>query len=182
MTYIRRAIATDGPGLAHVHVQSWRTTYRGIVPDTVLDNLSEARRRTWWQDVLTQRSETNVVFVAVNHAGEVVGFASGGPMREGTAGYDAELYAIYLLQAAQGKGIGRRLTCALARALGAQGFKSLCVWVLAANPAYAFYEALGGTSVETRQIEIGGESLSEIAYGWPDLATLLGKCDEETKQ
>ncbi|MXY45544.1 MAG: GNAT family N-acetyltransferase, partial [Chloroflexi bacterium] len=47
--------------------------------------------------------------------GAIVGFAHAGPEREGETGYDAELYAIYLLQRHQSRGVGRRLTIAAGR-------------------------------------------------------------------
>jgi hypothetical protein len=44
MVLIRRAEPRDAAGIAHVHVASWRTTYRGIVPDSYLDALDEPER------------------------------------------------------------------------------------------------------------------------------------------
>jgi hypothetical protein len=37
-----------------------------------------------------------------------------------------------------------------------------------------FYEALGGRSITQQQIERGGESYVEIAYGWSDLSEFDG--------
>lgn len=36
----RKAALEDAPGIANVHVDSWRSTYKGIVPDTYLASLS----------------------------------------------------------------------------------------------------------------------------------------------
>jgi hypothetical protein len=46
----------------------------------------------------------------------------------------------------------------------------MAVWVLARNPSRRFYEALGGRAITEQQIERGGESYVEIAYGWRDLS------------
>jgi hypothetical protein len=46
----------------------------------------------------------------------------------------------------------------------------MAVWVLARNPATKFYEALGGRLITEQQIERGGESYLEIAYGWRNLS------------
>ena len=35
---IRPAQTADAPGIARVHVEAWRSTYRGIVSDAFLDN------------------------------------------------------------------------------------------------------------------------------------------------
>jgi hypothetical protein len=46
----------------------------------------------------------------------------------------------------------------------------MAVWVLARNPSRRFYEALGGELITEQQIERGGESYVEVAYGWRDLS------------
>jgi ribosomal protein S18 acetylase RimI-like enzyme len=116
---------------------------------------------------------TPPVFVAVDYAGKIVGFASGGNTREPVPGYDGELYAIDLYGDVQGQGLGRRLVHNIAQTLANRGYKSIVVWVLADNPARGFYEQLGGTYVTEKEIMIGGEKpLQEVAYGWPDIQAL----------
>ena len=45
---IRPATPADGEAIAKVHVESWRTTCPGIVPQAHLDDLSwEARAPAW---------------------------------------------------------------------------------------------------------------------------------------
>jgi hypothetical protein len=43
-----RACPDDAEAIARVHVDSWRTTYQGILPDEVLAGLSVERRRAFW--------------------------------------------------------------------------------------------------------------------------------------
>jgi hypothetical protein len=47
------------------------------------------------------------------------------------------------------------------------------VWVLRENPSRGFYEHLGGTTLNACEIEIGGKSLEELSYGWPDLGAAV---------
>src|SRR5262245_54889828 len=107
--HIRPANVHDAAAIATVHVESWRTTYTGIVPDDVLAGLSYARREHWWQQVFADVTTPSVVYVAADDRGQVVGFVSGGPERSGDPVYTGELYAIYLLAPYQGQGIGRQL-------------------------------------------------------------------------
>ncbi|WP_346014177.1 GNAT family N-acetyltransferase [Sporosarcina sp. E16_8] len=103
---IRKAEIEDAAGIAKVHVDSWRTTYKGIVPDTFLDNLSYEQRELTWEKGINE----NNVYIAENENGQVIGFSTGG--KERTGKYEAfigELYAIYILKEYQGKGIGRLL-------------------------------------------------------------------------
>jgi L-amino acid N-acyltransferase YncA len=168
MLSIRPATQDDAPEIAHVHVESWRTTYAGIVPAEYLANLNEPERATQWQEWLTR--DIPVYVAALD--GKVVGFIGGGPIREPIETYDAELYAIYLLKHAQGQGIGRQLLQELATSLRSRGFHSMVVWVLEQNPARHFYSRTGAQLLTSKDIEIGGATLTEVAYGWPDLELL----------
>lgn len=80
-----------------------------------------------------------------------MGFAHAGPEREGETGYDAELYAIYLLQEHQSRGVGRRLTIAAGRGALSAGMTSMMLWALEDNyNVRRFYEALGGAAVDRK--------------------------------
>jgi GNAT superfamily N-acetyltransferase len=169
---IREARPEDAPAIARVHVDSWRSTYKGLVPDEHLAALSCERREQGWRDALSNPAHPSFVYVAEDEAGSVVGFASGGPEREGNPDYKGELYAIYLFDRSQRRGFGRQLTQAVARRLLNAGISSMLVWVLAGNPGRAFYEALGGQYLFEKKITIGEKELVEVAYGWQDIRTL----------
>ncbi len=170
---VRPAIRADAPVIGRVHAQSWQETYPGIVPDDVLARVSAARNAERWAGRLGDPAYGGGVFVATDDAGGVVGFAQGGPERDGIPGYTGELYALYLLRSAKGRGMGRALVRAVAGWLAPQGRIAMVVWTLAANTsARRFYERLGGQYLVTKQIEIG-KTLDEVAYGWNDTALLL---------
>jgi GNAT superfamily N-acetyltransferase len=101
-----------------------------------------------------------------------VGFISGGAVREPVQTYDAELYAIYLLEQAQRQGIGTALLKELAESLMSKSFTSMMVWVLEKNPWRNFYVKSNAQMVATKDIQIGGVTLSEVSYGWPDLQAI----------
>ena len=171
MEKIREARVEDAEGIARVHVDSWRTTYRGLMADEVLDGLSYERREQMWLRILS--GDKNFTFVAEDEAGRIVGFIDGGLEREGDAVYKGELYAIYLLEEYQGSGLGRRLPRALVEKLIEAGFSTMLVWVLVTNPARHFYEALGGQLVKMKKDERDGYTLDEAAYGWLDIHAIL---------
>lgn len=168
MVTIRSASVDDAGAIAHVHVESWRTTYVGIVPDAYLAGLDETLRVKLWREWLG--GETAVL--VAEQAGRVVGFAHAGKNRVSVETCDAELYSIYLLREAQGKGIGSALLKNVAEALQEQGFRSMAVWVLERNPSRHFYEKSGARMATSQVIEIGGARLMEIAYWWADLQSL----------
>mgnify|MGYP001171556972 CR=1 FL=1 len=180
---IRAARGEDAPGIARVHLASWQTTYRGIVPDDILDHLTLDDYEPRWRQLLASAeiaSGVECTFVAEEVATTtIIGFAHGAPTRSTRSEaantiiqrvpYESELNAIYLLPTMRRQGIGRRLTAAVAQHLAARGHHGLIVWALADNaPARRFYERLGGVVVAEQPIEIG-KPLVEVAYGWPDL-------------
>ena len=48
----------------------------------------------------------------------------------------------------------------------------MILWAFEANAARGFYEVLGGAFVKADTIEIGGEELPVVSYGWRDLTAL----------
>lgn len=171
METIRVARVEDAPGIGRVHVDSWCTTYKGIVPDEVLANLSYTLREQKARQRLSD--PTTRTYVAEDEQGQIVGFVVGGLNRDADSAYASELYAIYTLQEVQGHGIGRKLTHVLVERLVRDGLYSMLVWVFADNSARGFYEALGGHYVATKPIEIGGALLDEVSYGWDDIRVML---------
>jgi GNAT superfamily N-acetyltransferase len=170
MVIIREANMGDVDAIAKVHVNTWRTTYRGIIPEDYLANLSYERREQGWVEIL--KNGDVFVYVAVDESGEIIGFACGGKERTGNSIYRGEVQAIYILEADQGQGIGRRLTLAIVERLAMLEIHSMLIWVLTENPACKFYEAMGGEKVYEQQIQIGGVQLDELAYGWKDTSII----------
>lgn len=166
---IRNAKIEDAAEIAKVHVDSWRSTYKGMISERVLQSLSYQERENLWKQVLNR--EKSCVDVAENETSDIVGFASWGRERTGKySTFQGELYAIYLLAEVQGIGLGKQLIYKVAQSLKKQGLSSMLVWVLADNQkARGFYEAFGPERVDTEPIEIGGDAFEEIAYGWPTL-------------
>lgn len=155
---IREARLEDASAIALVHIDAWRETYQGIIPDTYLVQLShEKRTKQWEQTLVNQR-----VYVAVSGE-EVVGFAQGGANRSDAR--EGELYAIYVLQASQGQGLEKALFQRIAEDLAE--YETMQVSVLRDNPACQFYERFGGQVFEESMIERGGVELVQRVYRIP---------------
>jgi hypothetical protein len=63
---IRRATVDDAQAIATVHVQSWQTSYRDILPKPILDGLNVERRIERWRQTLADA--TRATFVAVDES------------------------------------------------------------------------------------------------------------------
>ena len=130
------------------------------MPTEYLAGLSYRDRESKWTDILSAGRPVESNFVAETDGGEVVGFAGGGPEREGNPTFRGELYAIYLFEEYRRAGVGRRLVSAVARRLLVYGCRSMLVWVLEDNrPACAFYEP-GSTSTGAMRRESLGHRMA----------------------
>ena len=177
---IRRALPSDAPGIALVHVESWRSTYIGIVPDDYLTSLDRSERERVWRRLI--EDEIQITYVAEHPIDGIVGFSNGGPARMDDIPYAGELYAIYLLAEYQRQGIGRRLVGELCAWLLSQDLTTMYTWVLDANPSRRFYESLGGIEFTRQTMTIGGIDVLEVAYGWNDISPLaLESVKDETR-
>jgi ribosomal protein S18 acetylase RimI-like enzyme len=161
---IRTACVADARAIADVHVATWRSAYAGLLPDHVLAGLDVAEWADRWRGKLAAPAEGTFVLV-FEQDGRVVGFVSGGPIRDQFPG--GEVYAIYVDPACQGRGAGSRLLAAAARHLAEAQFTDASLWVLAGNrPARRFYESQGwhGDGTEQPWLQPGGTSVMEVRY------------------
>ena len=165
---IREAAASDVKETARVITMTWKETYKDIVPDDKLSGLSSDNFVNYLKDDVL--SEDKVVFVAENEFQAIVGMVSGGPIKQDVEGYDAEMYALYVIPDMQGHGIGVALFRSLIVWLKNKGLKKVSAWVFAENNiSITFFDAWHGEQIEEGSLEIAGKTLKTICYGW-DLA------------
>lgn len=62
---VRKAALQDAAAVALIRVDTWPTTYRGIMPDEFLSNLSYERRQHMWEDALDDPSDRTTVFATM---------------------------------------------------------------------------------------------------------------------
>ncbi len=165
---IREATELDAYGIARVHVDTWKTTYKGIVSDKFLNELSYNKREEMWSKFVHDSAKNKkYIFVAEDVNDGIIGFSTCGMERESDNKSIGELYAIYILKEYQNKGIGKLLFNTVKEKLKELKFSSIFIWVLESNDqACRFYEAIGGKKLRDQEIVIGGDTLREVAYGW----------------
>lgn len=171
MVTIREAVSDDAAEIARCHIAAWRDTYHPIVADEYLNNLSfEEHTKKWITNLQQPRCRS---FIAETVREELVGFINGGPERTGRTDYQGEIYAIYILKAWRGCGVGRKLLTRFSDALRENQVTSLIVWALEENECRHCYSAWGAHEIATGPIKIGTQDLIEVAYGWPDTHALV---------
>ena len=138
---IRPARVQDVRQMARVHVRCWQETYRGLMPDAVLDDpgFPAARERMWTEVLTSGRYRQNRVAVA-ERDGELAGIAMSGPPGDAAAAaWMRQLYVLYVYAAGHGMGAGRALLEAVI-----DPAEPAVLWVADPNPrAQAFYRKHG---------------------------------------
>ncbi|CAN5363810.1 GNAT family N-acetyltransferase [soil metagenome] len=153
---IRPGTPGDAEEVARVQVQTWQAAYAHALPHDQLMALSVEERtegfRRWPPTLVAEADGAVVGYIAVGRTHDESG--------------DGELYAIYVLPAQWGTGVGRALITAGEECLRELGHQDAHLWVLDDNPrARNFYEAAGWAVDGTaRRVEFLGFVLDEVRY------------------
>jgi ribosomal protein S18 acetylase RimI-like enzyme len=139
---IRPALPGDARAIAEVHVQSWQSAYRDLLPQAFLDALSVEKRQAMWAESLAKKKPSLLVAEVDER---IVGFSAFGPCRdEGALPTDHEVWAIYVVPSQWSTGLGQQLWLQAKEAMARQGATRISLWVLAGNQrAIRFYVAAG---------------------------------------
>ena len=149
----------DRAEISRVYEESWKTAYKGIIPQEYLDSIPEGG----WASGLDQPSRHTLLCTC---EGRIVGTASFSKSRFEHLPSSGEIISIYFLPEYTGRGYGKALLNAAINELQQMGFYDIFLWVLEENlPARGFYEKIGfAFSGEFTQTHIGGKLLREMRY------------------
>ena len=174
---VRPAEPEDAAAIAAIHVTAWHEAYAGLLPDEMIAALTVEVRQAWWAQVLSKPAPgPHEAVYLVEVEGRLAGFGVGNAQRSDTlaAGFDGEIRGPYVVRAAQRRGAGRALVAATAAGLEQVGHRAVGAWVLRTNvPGRRFLEGLGGTLINGPEAVRGHGRLTEVAYGWHDVARLV---------
>lgn len=175
---VRTPTVADAAGMARVHVESWKETYRGQMPDELLDDPTAlTRREEGWRKALERHAASATAsdqsgenadaarspqhprrYAVAQVNGEIVGIAFAGPPPGGDADVDAHLRVLYVLRSAHRTGAGQALLDAV---IDPAARTSL--WVANPNPrAQAFYRRNGFIPDGQRNDEYGIEEIRMV--------------------
>jgi GNAT superfamily N-acetyltransferase len=176
---IRRAEQTDGPAIAALQQSTWRETYPGLLPASILENLELPRLyRTWRSELLRQDEDFDQgVFIAEGQDGQALGYATCGASRGRALAVlgEGEIHQIYVKASHHRRGLGRGLMLACARWMLMRGLFSGGLWVVRGNVgARSFYKSLGAVNVGERRDPMQGWLIPVVGYRWDELETLAG--------
>jgi ribosomal protein S18 acetylase RimI-like enzyme len=145
---LRRATAEDAGDLARAHVAAWLEAYRGLVPDSYLDQFTVESRTERFRTFLATNPDTSTSgdTWVVESGNQTVGFVTIGASRDSdTKSCDTgEIWGIYLAPQYWRRGIGSHVCSRAERMLASRDYSAATLWVLELNQrARRFYEAMG---------------------------------------
>ena len=145
--------------VSRIYEESWKTAYRGIVPQAYLDAIPIGR----WAANRDQEGRRSLV---LEEEGRLIGVTCTGPSRWPEYPDFGEVISLYLLPEYMGRGYGKPLLETAVETLAEQGFRDVLLWVLEENHrARRFYEGAGFTPAgDVMEDEIGGKPLREVLY------------------
>jgi ribosomal protein S18 acetylase RimI-like enzyme len=169
---IRPATAADAAAIADLHQRSWRSAYRGLLPDSYLDGPAAGELSKHWRTVFTKEDPGRLILVAAVPGG-IAGFVAAWPKGPDKALIDN----LHVAPGQHGGGIGRRLMGRAAAELRRLGFDAVFLEVIEGNhAARGFYRRLGGVEGELFVEPIGGHPIPVFPVVWDDLAVLEASC------
>jgi len=169
---VRPAVIDDAVQITEAHVKGWQVAYRGIMPDSYLDDLSNdmADRRARWRVQIAVPADPRVRSLVAERDGTVVGWASSAPSRDADAtSLTGEIWGIYVHPDHWRTGAGGALMQAALDHLAAEGYTEATLWVFEENgQARGFYERWGWRlDGATHFFERGGARVPEVRYRRP---------------
>jgi ribosomal protein S18 acetylase RimI-like enzyme len=169
---VRDATVGDARAIAEAHIRAWQVAYRGIMPDSYLDELEDdmaghvARRRVH----IAAPDEPRLFNLVAERDGDVLGWLAAGPSRdEDRHETQGEIWAAYVHPDFWRTGAGSALMSVALERLVEEGYTEATLWVFEENPgARRFYERHGyRPDGATAIFERGGGQAVEVRYRRP---------------
>nr|UWI51934.1 GNAT family N-acetyltransferase [Clostridioides difficile] len=160
---IRKAVIDDVEDISEIYAQSWKTAYKGIIPQDYLDNL----KNDFWVETFKDLIENNKITAKmVFDNKKSIGCIAYGNSRDDTLKDWGEIVSLYLLPQYFGKGVGNEIFQSAIDDMKLAGFSNIYLWVLEENQrARKFYEKHGFyCNNDIYTVKIMDKKINDIRY------------------
>jgi len=160
----RPATMNDLEDIVAVFLLCWRESYTGVLPQRLVDAMTDKQANDLWTRVLGESAPGEVIVAESDEASRatILGVAR---IAVGT-GEQGSVHSLYVSPQAQGKGVGSQLLSTACDALSAARVETVRLWVFQDNaPSIAFYRHNGWIP--------DGQTRVQEAFGEPEIG--LGK-------
>lgn len=160
---IRKASENDAKEIAEIIVSSWKITYRGIISDDFLDNMSVEKMTNRWEENIKSPNESNNIYV-YEEENKVLAIMRFGKV-DNMQSKNGEIHVLYVKPDLKRNGIGTKLVNYAKQNLLKQGYKKMEIWCAKGNePSIKFYEKMGGKIINTRISKVNGIDVDEVGF------------------
>jgi ribosomal protein S18 acetylase RimI-like enzyme len=138
---IRKATLEDVRTISNIYALSWKSAYKGIVPQKYLDELES----NFWVSSFQNWINNNILTAQLIYEDKLpVGCVAYGKARDVKFANWGEIVSIYLLPDHFRKGYGQKLLRTALADMKVNGYENYYLWVLKENiSARGFYESNG---------------------------------------
>lgn len=155
----------DQEQMAHIKVDSWNATYKGIIDDDYLASLDYQIQTDRYIESFDEYKYT-VLVAAEKGTNKILGYSCfSTSQNEFVETSDCELVSLYLHPDYTGKGIGKSLFRETVKILKGYNKRNMLVWCIKDNVnATKFYKKLGGIKQTEKFAKIGSRVYPEYGY------------------
>jgi GNAT superfamily N-acetyltransferase len=167
--FLRLARPFDAGAIAALHTESWRASYRGLVPDAFLGDALDGDRLQAWRDRFASPDPERRLIVTAVAGDRLVGFTC--VLADAEPAHGPLLDNLHVKPGWRGRGIGARLLHEsrewVRRVAPGQ---PMHLWVIEGNAeARGFYRSQGGIEGGRRINRMAGIEVPAVRYTWPPL-------------
>ncbi len=166
---IRNATVSDICSIAELYVSNHKSTYRGLVSDEYLDNLTVDSAVIKWSEYLSDKK--NRIWVAFEND-TFFGFLASKP--DSTSKKIWYIDSLHICESARGKGTGTSLIKTVGQYALASGYGKMSVCVVKGNDsAKKLYMKLGARHLLSFEDKFDNSRINSEKLIWDDLKIFL---------
>lgn len=143
--------------------KTWNETYKGIVNEEFLDNLSKTEEKRYTNAINNFDEEKNIQYI-IKKDNKIIGFLKLSKINDDKNKEVIELQALYVLKEYQNNGIGKYLIQTALDEAKKLGYKKLIIGCLEDNKSNGFYKKMGGVFIKKREFKLPNQTLYENVY------------------
>lgn len=167
----------DIPDYVKVNIKAWNESYKGILNDEILNNITSNQDLSIKKQIEKfeeeKKNNTKKYILKVNN--ESVGMSSIGKAVDEKYKGMGEIYSLYLLDKVKKQGYGKLLFYHDIYELIDMNFNNMIIGCLVNNPSNEFYKHMGGRLVDVVNRKVKGYEMKENIYYYENIKDLKEK-------
>ena len=160
---VRNIEEKDIPSVVDIQIDGWKSAYKGIVDDNILNSMNRNERIEKRRNDYKQNG-----FIVAELNNQIVGFCryiDSNKFTPNISNIDCELLALYVKPNLKYNGIGTKLFQFVINEFKSKNKTKMILWCLKNNePSKKFYAKMGGKIIKERTIEIGEKEYLEVGF------------------